>query len=692
MKNLISKEKILESLDVYETFNHYLRPFHKNAILQEGKHISNPFLSQKQKTPSFNIYKNAHQSWRYKDFATNDGGDIFDLVQQLFKCDFQEALRLINNDFALGLSEASSFRIEEEAWTIENSSYWREYGIEISTLVHFNVHPIKEYKRVKEDDTTIRVQSTLANPMYAYHIAYRCYKIYNPKSKKYKFSWLGVKPTDYIFGLKQLPPNGKQVFITGGEKDVMTLYANQYSAICLNSETAMPSSSLIEELKRRFDEVIVLYDIDKTGIEQSIKLCKKFGLKRMTLPSSLQVLDVKDVSDLYKVGYHLHSKDITIEDYQASNLITPHPHLRVLLATQQKLAERKAEDIQLTPPILTLNGNGIVFPRTINIIQGKAGVHKSRLAETLCSAFIQRSQAKGDFLGFDVNQQSQPTVCYVDTERNHSEQFPYALQQILLKAGYQKEDSPAHFDFISLLEIPRKERFNALTQYLTNVRERFSGHLIIILDVVTDCIRDFNRSEDSMQLIDLMNESINKYNVTFIGLIHENPGSADKARGHLGTELMNKSSTVIQIGFEKGKNNQPTNLIALNFLKTRSTGKPETLYLQYCNESKGLILADEFSIHETMNARKIKAGVNDIMKDLVQVLQEKTSSQQLITVLSKRFDCSDKIVRNRLKEIHDKKYALEGDSEGWFHLIKEQEGKEVYYSLSCLSSTSKMAS
>jgi hypothetical protein len=74
--------------------------------------------------------------------------------------------------------------------------------------------------------------------------------------------------------------------------------------------------------------------------------------------------------------------------------------------------------------------------------------------------------------------------------------------------GYAKEEHPANFDYISLLDIPRKERFSILTQYLHHVRQTFSNHLLLVLDVTTDCIRDFNRSDDSLELIDLMNEAI----------------------------------------------------------------------------------------------------------------------------------------------------------------------------------------
>ncbi|WP_024773088.1 toprim domain-containing protein [Aquimarina macrocephali] len=64
------------------------------------------------------------------------------------------------------------------------------------------------------------------------------------------------------------------VFITGGEKDVLSLYAQSEYVVYFNSETANPLVKLIENLKARFEEVIVLYDIDKTGIAQSKNYAK----------------------------------------------------------------------------------------------------------------------------------------------------------------------------------------------------------------------------------------------------------------------------------------------------------------------------------------------------------------------------------------------------------------------------------
>ena len=57
------------------------------------------------------------------------------------------------------------------------------------------------------------------------------------------------------------------LFITGGEKGVMSLAAHGFHAICFNSETAEIDASIIEILVRRFRHVFFLYDADETGVK-----------------------------------------------------------------------------------------------------------------------------------------------------------------------------------------------------------------------------------------------------------------------------------------------------------------------------------------------------------------------------------------------------------------------------------------
>jgi hypothetical protein len=356
--------------------------------------------------------------------------------------------------------------------------------------------------------------------------------------------------------------------------------------------------------------------------------------------------------------------------------------LQRLLASQQKIKENKGKPISFSQPILWQKDNPVFFPKTINVIQGKAGVHKSRLAETVCAALLKTPDSNRDLLNFKTNILTRYAVCYVDTERNLSDQLPYSLQQIQLKAGYSIEENPYGFDYISLLEFAREERFDMLNIYLEHIRKQFPMHLFIVLDVITDCVFNFNDTKDSMKLIDMMNQSINRYDVTFLCLIHENPGSTDKARGHLGTEMLNKASTVMQIGFEKDANNHNTDLIKVAYLKCRSSKKHDPFHVQYSDTEKGLVLADLNTIQETMDSRNQKAALDKTIELIGQLLAEPMTKTNLIEKLCFEMDCKERTVEARLKSILTLKLAVP-DQKGIAKLLcKRQEGKEVVYYLS----------
>ncbi len=361
---------------------------------------------------------------------------------------------------------------------------------------------------------------------------------------------------------------------------------------------------------------------------------------------------------------------------------SPQSKLQRLLTSQQQIRESKEKPISFSQPILWQKENPVFFPKTINVIQGKAGVHKSRLAETVCAALLKTPESDKDLLDFKRNILTRYAVCYVDTERNLSDQLPYSLQQIQLKAGYPIEDHPYGFDYISLLEFAREERFEMLNMYLDYIRQKFPMHLFIILDVITDCVFNFNDTKDSMKLIDMMNQTINRFDVTFLCLIHENPGSTDKARGHLGTEILNKASTVIQIGFEKDSENHNTNLIKVNYLKCRSSRKHDPFFVEYSDKEKGLILADPNTIKDAFDSRSQKAALDETIEIIGKSLTEPMQKSDLIEKLCLEMNCKERTVETRLKSIITHKLEIPDANGTPRQLCKRQEGKEVIYFLS----------
>lgn len=369
--------------------------------------------------------------------------------------------------------------------------------------------------------------------------------------------------------------------------------------------------------------------------------------------------------------------DIPAPKINGTNTQDQKHNLARLLEIRKEIMTNKSKKITFSNPILKQNENAVFYPRTINVIQGKAGVHKSRLAESICSALLKKPHYENDLLGFKADPLTSYSICYVDTERNLSDQLPYSLQQIQLKAGYAIEDEPANFDYISLLEFKREERFELLNAYLEYVRQKYDTHIMIVLDVITDCIYNFNDTKDSLKLIDMMNNMINRHNVSFLCLIHENPGSTEKARGHLGTEIMNKASTVIQVGFEKDADKKAMDLIRVAYLKCRSSRKHEPFYVQYSDSEKGLILADEEMITECLQNKNQKAALSEILEQLPVFLEEPLEKQKLIRLLKNEFDCKDRTIETRLKEIMECNTVLEDKEGNQFTFAKRFENRQL---------------
>jgi len=358
--------------------------------------------------------------------------------------------------------------------------------------------------------------------------------------------------------------------------------------------------------------------------------------------------------------------------------------MNAILEQQAELKQLKATEIQFSPPLLLRDEASVIFPNTINAIQGQTGAHKSRFAERIVSAILKRQNCDNELLGFErLDLLARYHVLYVDTERNIKEQFPAALQSMQVNAGYTKEADPMNFHFISLLMTDRRERFNTLNEYITHLRTTVDAPLIVVLDVLSDCVQDFNKVDASMEIIDMMGQMINNHDVTFLCILHENPRS-DKMRGHLGTELSNKSSTVMQVAFEKDAANDDTNIVKVKFIKCRSTKRHQLFYMKYCEQVHGLVIAEPNEVSELFNSRKHKAANEDIIDHLEMYLGDGCEMKRidLLDKLCTDFQAKQRTIEARIKEIMETENGTISNAKGEpCNLQKVQRSKEVFYFL-----------
>lgn len=347
----------------------------------------------------------------------------------------------------------------------------------------------------------------------------------------------------------------------------------------------------------------------------------------------------------------------------------------IMEEVEKRIKELKSKDIADIQPIIILNGIPLIYPNTLTLIQGKAGSHKSRAAGAIASAIIKAHDCEVSPLGLSTSSDDL-CVLYIDTERNLNQQFPKAIQDIQASACIDKKDDPPNLGYSSLLEIDRLARFEALKTFVEKKRDELGQekHIILILDVVSDMIGNFNDPVESMKLTDYLNLLINSENITIIAVLHENPGAnTDKARGHLGTELNNKSSTTIQVSLYK------EDIVKLTVKKSRNTKLPEPVYAEYCEKIKGLVLIEPTGIPATQTITG-KADLQSVAKYLGEHLQVPMLRSKIIEAMTVHFGCSERTIEDRIKKIVDQKILILGTG-GGMELVKENRSDGLYFSL-----------
>jgi len=257
-----------------------------------------------ERTPSMCIYMDTYNVYRYKDFSTGKGGSAVDLVKEMTHLTFHKTCQLIietYNDFVLHnnggydierFQRASKYKVTSyivRSWTTQDQYFWTQFNIGSKLLEAHNVRPLESYCMTKDNN------ELCIKGLYLYGYFKEdgtLYKIYQPKTLDKKF----IKVTDYIQGMHQCTGE-KHLLITSSLKDIMSIKSLKLSldVIAPDSENTMLKKDVMEELRDKYEKILVMFDFDQAGIEAMQKYKEKYPFIEITvLPMS------KDVSDSIK--------------------------------------------------------------------------------------------------------------------------------------------------------------------------------------------------------------------------------------------------------------------------------------------------------------------------------------------------------------------------------------------------------
>ncbi|SFF90322.1 bifunctional DNA primase/helicase [Prevotella sp. KH2C16] len=645
---MIDKEQILSltqgGLNVFSHFLGFEVNLHRN--------FRSPFYDDRRASCHI-YYDRKSSSYKFYDHGdTTYSGDCFWFVATMrdlnLKTDFSEVLKIIVQELGLyslydgekcgkravlthkspivsspkadiaKSTEECPYSFEIQPFNDGLLNYWAHYGIHEDTLRRFRVRSLKRYESVSAEGKKFELYGSPTEPMFAY-IGNGYVKIYRPHSPKIRFLYGGRMPVTYCFGMEQIPTKGDILFITGGEKDVLSLYAHGFNAICFNSETAQIPESIIESLQLRFRHIILLYDADETGVREAYKQAEhltEYKVLNLSLPLS-GTKSEKDISDFFALGNGAKElKELLAKMFSD-------------LYSQTMMMLRSCEIDYENPPdisksVVAINGVPLGTQDNLFCITGGEGTGKSNYVGAILAGALREERLPIEkTLGLEITANPKGlAVLHYDTEQSGA-QLHKNLGKTLRRASLTAV--PEFYHSLYLASLSRKDRLKLIRESMDLFHHRHGGIHLVVIDGIADLIRSANDETESIAIVDELYRLAGIYNTCIICVLHFVPNGI-KLRGHIGSELQRKAAGILSI--EKDDNPEYSVVKALKVRDGSPLDVPMMLF--------GWDKAEDMHVYRGEKSKEDK---------------EKRKTDELIGVVREAFRNSFKLTYQELCEV-----------------------------------------
>lgn len=685
---MLSKDSILAATSGgLSIFRHYI-----GTQWKVGRNFRNPLYNDT--NPSCNIYFDRKTGcYRMKDFGNDDySGDCFFVVGKIkgLDCsmtrDFIEIMRAINREMFLGISEefervsndatvhitqskekiecpiqtndtqdhlSLPYYVHTKPFSSGELDYWISYGIGKETLKRFRVVSVSSFESESRQGKPYKVSSISKEPVFGYE-QQNFVKIYRPFSSM-RFLYGGEVPDNYCFGLEQLPAKGDILYITGGEKDVLSLSARGCNAICFNSETAQIPHSIIKKLSFMFKHIVLLYDMDKTGLASSLKhqqQLAEFEVKRMLLPLP-GTKQAKDISDFFRLGNSIDDlKSIFLEllDSLYSNTIS-------ILKSCEVNFDNPPTEAQM---VISVNDVPLGTQGNLLCVTGGEGTGKSNFVGSLISGSLNCANKAIDTLGITLspNVKNRAILLY-DTEQSEVQLYKNSAN-ILRRSKLEK--MPETFKAYSLTSMSRNVRLQSIVESMDRFYHYYGGIHLVVIDGIADLIRGANDEGESIAIVEELYRLAGIYNTCIVCVLHFIPNGL-KLRGHLGSELQRKAAAILSVE----RDDDPA-VSVVKALKVRDGSPLDVPLIQFAWDK-------EAAMHCYLGEKPKEEKEQRKERELISVAREifkrqpHLSYNDLCLELQAQLDVKDRTAKNYIRFMREKEIVIKDPSNPTYLMI-----------------------
>lgn len=212
--------------------------------------------------------------------------------------------------------------------------------------------------------------------------------------------------------------------------------------------------------------------------------------------------------------------------------LAPEPH-------EVKRLKYKIDVLEKIPPpqiAISFNGEIVGTLGNFSVVNGKAKAKKSFYINILLATALSKMTTLGGFKNHLPNDKNQ--VLYFDTE-----QGKHHVQKAVKRICTQIDDpNPTSLHTYYLRSLTPLERL----EFIEN--EIYSNDNVgfVVIDGIKDLVTSINDEEQATNIASKLLKWTEERNIHIVTVLHQNKSDTN-ARGHIGTELINKAETVLEV-------------------------------------------------------------------------------------------------------------------------------------------------
>lgn len=403
-----------------------------------------------------------------------------------------------------------------------------------------------------------------------------------------------------------------------------------------------------------YKHIVLLYDMDKTGQEASLKQqqeLSEFGIKRLLLPLP-GTKEAKDISDFFRLNNSAEELTRLFLD------LLEHLYSDTLSILKSCEVNLKNPPIQ-SKMIVSINDVPLGTQGNLLCITGGEGTGKSNYAAALIAGAI-RTCDKVDTLGVEVAENTKErAILLYDTEQSEVQLYKNATN-IIRRA--KLKDMPVCLKAYSLTGMSRKQRLQSIVESMDKFYFQYKGIHMVIIDGIADLIRGPNDEQESISLVEELYRLAGIYNTCIVCVLHFIPNGM-KLRGHLGSELQRKAAAILSIE----QDSDPA-LSVVKALKVRDGSPLDVPLIQFGWDK-------ELGMHaycgEKPKEEKEKRKENELIEVARTIFsrQKFTTYVDLCEQIQEQLDVKERTAKSYIKFMREKGIIMKDPSNSSYFII-----------------------